>query len=114
MILIKVDLPEPFSPSSPCTSPGRRVRLALSSARTPPKLFDTCRTASAATSAAHAPQLPVAVDVGAPVARVVAGRPAGIADVVRGEDPQRRMLAPHRPRAREHAKRLVHRRPADP
>src|SRR5688572_31569 len=39
MILTSVDLPAPFSPSSACTSPGRRSKLTPSSARTPGKLL---------------------------------------------------------------------------
>ena len=33
--LVRVDLPEPFSPTSACTSPGRTVRLTPRSACTP-------------------------------------------------------------------------------
>src|SRR6185295_15301365 len=39
MILTRVDLPAPFSPSSACTSPARRSKLTPSSARTPGKLL---------------------------------------------------------------------------
>src|SRR6185436_13061118 len=35
MILTSVDLPEPFSPTRPCTSPARRSKSTSCSARTP-------------------------------------------------------------------------------
>jgi hypothetical protein len=41
MTLMSVDLPEPFSPTMQCTSPGRTSRVTWSSAATPPKRFDT-------------------------------------------------------------------------
>ena len=40
MILISVDLPEPFSPTRQCTSPASSVRSTLRSAWTPPKRFE--------------------------------------------------------------------------
>src|SRR5256714_6241661 len=40
MILISVDLPEPFSPTRQCTSPTSSVRSTSRSACTPPKRFD--------------------------------------------------------------------------
>src|SRR5258708_19348693 len=40
MILISVDLPDPFSPTRQCTSPTSSVRSTLRSACTPPKRFD--------------------------------------------------------------------------
>ena len=40
MILISVDLPEPFSPTRQCTSPACSVRSTLRSAWTPPKRFE--------------------------------------------------------------------------
>src|SRR5258706_9172084 len=40
MILMSVDLPEPFSPTRQCTSPTSSVRSTLRSACTPPKRFE--------------------------------------------------------------------------
>src|ERR1700738_4264486 len=40
MILMRVDLPEPFSPTRQCTSPTSSVRSTLRSACTPPKRFE--------------------------------------------------------------------------
>src|SRR5438046_7411349 len=40
MILISVDLPEPFSPTRQCTSPTSSVRSTSRSACTPPKRFE--------------------------------------------------------------------------
>src|SRR3982074_1167821 len=40
MILISVDLPEPFSPTRQCTSPASSVRSTSRSACTPPKRLD--------------------------------------------------------------------------
>src|SRR6478609_3426050 len=40
MILISVDLPDPFSPTRQCTSPTSSVRSTSRSACTPPKRFD--------------------------------------------------------------------------
>src|SRR5579872_519590 len=40
-ILMSVDFPAPFSPSSACTSPGNTSRLTPRKARTPPKLLAT-------------------------------------------------------------------------
>src|SRR6476619_100630 len=59
MILIRVDLPAPLSPSNPSTSPLPRCRLTSRSAVTGPKrlaTFSTCRTSSA--NAAPLPDLP--------------------------------------------------------
>src|SRR5262249_56964564 len=39
MILIRVDLPAPFSPTRACISPARRSNDTPLSARTPPKLL---------------------------------------------------------------------------
>ena len=39
MIFISVDLPAPFSPTSPCTSPRRRVKSTPVSAVTPPNVL---------------------------------------------------------------------------
>src|ERR1700674_76340 len=44
MILIKVDLPAPLSPSSPSTSPFFRCRLTSRRAVTGPKRFAMCST----------------------------------------------------------------------
>src|SRR5688572_972278 len=43
MILISVDLPAPFSPTRPCTSPENRSRLTPRSATTPGKNLLTLR-----------------------------------------------------------------------
>src|SRR3954470_20636971 len=40
MILIRVDFPEPFSPTRQCTSPASSVRSTSRSACTPPKRFE--------------------------------------------------------------------------
>src|SRR5580704_17369159 len=40
-ILMSVDFPAPFSPSSACTSPGSTSKLTPRKARTPPKLLAT-------------------------------------------------------------------------
>src|SRR6267154_4082838 len=40
MILMRVDLPEPFSPTRQCTSPASSVRSTSRSACTPPKRFE--------------------------------------------------------------------------
>src|SRR6266850_1467957 len=42
-IFIRVDLPAPFSPRRPTTSPGPTEKLTSSRARTPGKDLDTCR-----------------------------------------------------------------------
>src|SRR5580700_2041796 len=47
-ILIRVDLPDPFSPTSARISPGSTDRLTLSRTRGPAKLFDMLVTVSAA------------------------------------------------------------------
>src|SRR5580704_3127057 len=47
-ILIRVDLPDPFSPTSARISPGSTDRLTLSKTRGPAKLFDMLVTVSAA------------------------------------------------------------------
>src|ERR1700741_861666 len=47
MILIRVDLPDPFSPSSACTSPGRTSNETSSSAQTPGKNLLTFRNVRA-------------------------------------------------------------------
>src|SRR5579859_8021935 len=47
-IFIRVDLPEPFSPTSARISPGSNDRLTLSRTRGPAKLFDMLVTVSAA------------------------------------------------------------------
>src|SRR4249919_34262 len=41
-ILTSVDFPAPFSPTRPCSSPGRSATSPSSSARTAPKLFWAC------------------------------------------------------------------------
>src|SRR3978361_574610 len=46
MIFISVDLPAPLSPSSPSTSPLRRLRLMSRRAVTAPNLLETCSTRS--------------------------------------------------------------------
>src|SRR3954471_22950273 len=51
MILIRVDLPAPLSPSSPRTSPLRRCRLMSRSAVTGPKRLATCSTRSTSSDA---------------------------------------------------------------
>src|SRR5438270_4196239 len=40
MILISVDLPDPFSPTRQCTSPARNARSTSRSATTPPKRLE--------------------------------------------------------------------------
>src|SRR6266508_3970671 len=45
-ILTSVDLPAPFSPTSPCTSPAKSAMSPSSSACTAPKLFSACSRAS--------------------------------------------------------------------
>src|SRR5258708_35421967 len=44
-MLIRVDLPAPFSPTSACTSPGRVSKLTPSNARTPGNRRLSCWTA---------------------------------------------------------------------
>src|SRR5690242_7409669 len=61
MILIRVDLPEPLSPSRPRTSPLRSVRLTSRRAVIGPKRLETCSTRR--TSSADAGPLPHASDV---------------------------------------------------
>src|SRR4051812_16345330 len=51
-ILTSVDLPAPFSPSSACTSPARRLKLTPSRARTPGKLFAMSFSAKSGSSKA--------------------------------------------------------------
>src|ERR1700742_2792424 len=68
MILIRVDLPAPLSPSSPSTSPFLRCRLMFSSAVTGPKrlaTFSTRRTSpcSSVSDASDATAPPHAADV---------------------------------------------------
>src|SRR3569623_269780 len=48
MILISVDLPAPFSPTSACTSPGAQLKLTSLSARTPGNDFEMCDISIAA------------------------------------------------------------------
>src|SRR3954469_1496936 len=60
MILIRVDLPAPLSPSSPSTSPLSRCRLMSRSAVTGPKRLVTCSTRRALSDTAP---LPHATDV---------------------------------------------------
>ena len=57
-ILISVDLPEPFSPRSPWISPRWIVMSTESSARAPPKVFDSPRSAmtGASPTGADAPE----------------------------------------------------------
>src|SRR2546423_133936 len=51
-IFTSVDLPAPFSPTSPCTSPAKSSMCPSSSARTAPKLFSAwSRTSSGSASA---------------------------------------------------------------
>src|SRR4051794_25553158 len=75
-ILIRVDLPEPFSPRRPWTSPGSTSRSTPRSACVPPKAFERPRrlrraigAASLSLTLAEAPELLVAGDVGAAEAR---------------------------------------------
>src|ERR1700722_15812338 len=51
MVLIRVDLPEPLSPSRPSTSPLRRCRLTSRSAVTGPKRLEMCSTRSTSSGA---------------------------------------------------------------
>src|SRR3954467_5050479 len=45
MILISVDLPDPFSPTRQCTSPAESARSTSRSATTPPKCLEIrCRS----------------------------------------------------------------------
>src|SRR5713101_7633534 len=44
MILMRVDLPEPFSPTMQCTSPTSNVRSTLHSACTPPNVFEILKS----------------------------------------------------------------------
>ena len=53
-ILISVDLPEPFSPRRPWTSPGSRLRSTPRSACVPPKLFVSPRASRRGCAAACA------------------------------------------------------------
>src|SRR5450759_1109737 len=62
--LISVDLPEPFSPTRQCTSPGRTSKVTLSRAATPPKLFDKLPATSSGCSSVIPPPLVVPVGVG--------------------------------------------------
>src|SRR4051812_13565279 len=107
---MSVDFPEPFSPRSPWISPGSRSRSSASSAGTPPKVFVTPRTATAAfdrtrprwaaappgalipRTSARLPQGGVALHVGLAVAlRDVRRRPE-LADVVLCERADRGVL----------------------
>src|SRR5213595_1174930 len=45
-ILTSVDLPAPFSPTRPCTSPGKSAMSPSANARTAPKLFSACSSDS--------------------------------------------------------------------
>src|ERR1700722_17738427 len=51
MVLIRVDLPEPLSPSRPSTSPLRKCRLTSRSAVTGPKRLEMCSTLSTSSGA---------------------------------------------------------------
>src|SRR3954447_2500751 len=55
MILIRVDLPAPLSPSRPSTSPFFRCRLTSLSAVTGPKRLATCSTRSTSSGAESGP-----------------------------------------------------------
>src|SRR5215831_2584322 len=44
---MSVDLPDPFCPNSPCTSPERTVKSTSRKARCPPKVLDRPRTSRA-------------------------------------------------------------------
>src|SRR5271165_6373330 len=55
MILIRVDLPAPLSPSSPSTSPLRRCRLTSRRAVTGPKRLAMCSTRSTSSGAELGP-----------------------------------------------------------
>src|ERR1700739_1363849 len=57
MILIKVDLPAPLSPSRPSTSPRRRCRLTSCSAVTGPKRLAMCSTRSTSSGAETGPTI---------------------------------------------------------
>src|SRR5215471_11546399 len=72
MILIRVDLPAPFSPTRACTSPARRSNDTPLSARTPPKLLlipvsrsNVCTANSLSSSRQHVAL--VVLDLGEPV-----------------------------------------------
>src|SRR5881397_1259465 len=60
-ILTSVDLPAPFSPTRPCTSPARSSMWPSSSACTAPKLFCACSTTS--TGSGFAAELKVLLTV---------------------------------------------------
>src|SRR5438128_775321 len=55
MILMRVDLPAPLSPSSPSTSPLRTCRLTSLSAVTGPKRLAMCSTRSTSSGADWGP-----------------------------------------------------------
>src|SRR2546430_17554580 len=57
MILIRVDLPAPLSPSRPSTSPLRRCRLMSRSAVVGPNDLVTCSTRSTSSSARDGPTI---------------------------------------------------------
>ena len=58
MILIRVDLPAPFSPSSACTSPGWTSKSTSLSTRTPAKDLETPRSETSALIGAHRSAMP--------------------------------------------------------
>src|ERR671912_1990165 len=63
MILIRVDLPAPFSPTSAWTSPGASARDTPSSAWVAPKRFAMPRMASTASPPDSTTRTPYGVDV---------------------------------------------------
>src|SRR6266849_6821468 len=81
---MKVDLPAPLAPTSPCTSPLRSSKLIPRSAGTPGKDFDTLRTRIATVeleSRMRIGMLPRAA-VSFPIARSIANllAPSGVRD----------------------------------
>ncbi len=103
---MKVDLPAPFSPTRPCTSPGRRVSPTPCSTCTPKNDFSSPSATS--TGSASRPRLPHR------------GRAVSFTSVMRPPLPRRRMprtrarpRSPARRGARRRSRKPVGRRAAD-
>src|SRR5437773_3372138 len=96
-ILTRVDFPQPFCPTRPCSSPGATLSWTPRSTRADPKVFDRSATLSrwpsTATPLSNAPQLgeiALVRRVAEPVTRGLGRRGhLDAADVLRGEQPRR-------------------------
>src|SRR6476660_7846507 len=132
---MNVDLPEPFWPSRPWTSPGRMSRSRSRRTDLPENVFETFRAERTVCGAGAliegagrpnacargrpssfllgAPELLVGGDVvGIPVPRRLLGLQIDRVDVARIEEPVLDPDVPKRLHSRSHAQRLVCKRPS--